>query len=562
MMTRPPCSAGAAWRFILPWLVTLALFGCESEPPTELHVLRLDTIPLEIPGSDLLDADDDMFTDVLRRFRDVRTHGQVRGVLLKVGSLGSAWARVSELMRSLERVKRSGRRVVCHLRSTDNLGYVFAAYSCDLITMERAGDINLVGPAMQLVHVHDALSKLGLRAEFLQVGDYKGAADPLTRSEPSQFVKDNRSQLLDGFAHWMAEHIAEGRGVSPVEAMDWWNRGPMGAERAKELGMVDRLTDERSAERRASAMVGAQQVRYVRVRGDEGGLSSIFRASATPPTPHVALVYAQGAIVGRGEPASQISAHHLTRHLEELTRNDDVRAVVVRINSPGGSALASDEIWTRLSRLRDTKPVIVSVGDMAASGGYYIASAATEIWVEPVSVVGSIGVVGGKFSAQRLAEYIGVNVTTLARGNQAGWSSVFHDFSEGEEQTLKFMMRRTYGLFLQRILTGRPKLTESIDRLARGRLFLGHRAARNGLADRRGGIMDALHRAKKLGRLAPDSPIHRWPQHHPLAKLFMADDVPESARALFRATQMLSTIQGLTNEIQERVYTIEPSWVH
>jgi protease-4 len=198
--------------------------------------------------------------------------------------------------------------------------------------------------------------------------------------------------------------------------------------------------------------------------------------------------------------------------MRRIADDREIQALVLRINSPGGSALASDKMWHSVRRVAARKPVIVSVGDMAASGGYYVACAGTEIFADDVSIVGSIGVVGGKIVGQELAARLGVHPATLSRGQNAGWMSPFRPFSATERQAVQRSMQSTYDTFLSRVRMGRKLEPAQLAAVAEGRIMSGKRAREGGLVDTVGGLDAALARARKQGGLPDDSPVEVWPK--------------------------------------------------
>jgi protease-4 len=198
--------------------------------------------------------------------------------------------------------------------------------------------------------------------------------------------------------------------------------------------------------------------------------------------------------------------------MRRLADDDAVKAVVIRIDSPGGSALASDRMWHAVRGVVAKKPVVVSVGDMAASGGYYVACAATQVFVQEASIIGSIGVVGGKVDASELAARIGVHVEVVSRGRHAAYASPTAPFTDEERAVVARSMRRTYQRFFRRIQTGRGLTRAQIEPHAEGRVMLGHRAVEAGLANEIGSVWDALARARELGHLPEDAPVERWPR--------------------------------------------------
>jgi len=215
---------------------------------------------------------------------------------------------------------------------------------------------------------------------------------------------------------------------------------------------------------------------------------------------------------GEQDSADGVQSGPFVKAMRRFADDADVRAVVLRIDSPGGSALASDKMWHAVRRVAKRKPVIVSIGDMAASGGYYIACAGSEIFASRSSIVGSIGVVGGKIVGEKLSARLGVHSTTLARGRNANWLSPVARFSPSERAALLRALNATYAIFLERVRDGRKLSPERLDQVAEGRIMSGKRAEQGGLVDRTGGLSAALAQARSKASLPADSPTEIWPR--------------------------------------------------
>jgi protease-4 len=251
------------------------------------------------------------------------------------------------------------------------------------------------------------------------------------------------------------------------------------------------------------------------------GLSELLEAlsgggeESAPSGQRLVLANLEGTIM-RGDERSMQSAHAapFVQAMREMADDEEVRALVLRINSPGGSATASDLMWHAVRRVAARKPVIVSVGDMAASGGYWVASAGTRIVADGDSLIGSIGVVGGKIVIEDLGQRIGLRSTRLSRGKRAGWMSSLHGFDAGERDAFQRSLQHTYRLFLRRISQGRGMERSAIEPMAEGRLMTARRALDGGLVDRLGGLREALALAREDADLAEDVEVQVWPPRH------------------------------------------------
>ncbi len=577
---------------ILCALVALLAVSCgddQGEPASEgdgtpeVRELVLESPPVEDGGGATFGARPPTISDLIRRLRAVERDDDAKAVFLRLGPMGGGWGRGMELIQALERVKDAGKPVHCHFTIADNLSYAVMARACDRISVTPAGHLDLVGLAAHLFFLKSLLEHLGLQADLIQIGRFKGVADMFTRVEPTDDVREDIGQLLDDYFEFVVSSIAEGRAdLTEERVREIIDQGPYDAWSAYELGLVDDVGFDDEAMEHARVAGGAERVRRIRIvpPPPEVGLGEILGALAgetpqsVPEGDRIGLMYLTSSITdgeengGDGEGGR---AGPFTRAMRSFGRDDEIKALVVRIDSPGGSALASDRMWHAMHRVALKKPVIVSIGDTCASGGYYIASSATHIMAEPTSLVGSIGVVGGKVSAAELADTIGVDVELITRGAHAGYSSPTRPFTDEERNLLRRQMAHTYTRFLRRIEVGRGMERSAIEPYAEGRVMVGSRALDAGLVDELGGLWDALSKARSEGGLAEDAPIERWPPQRTFLDTIaqgMAGETPgERSRALVEDAAAAAGLGQVTDLAPlfmgpERVVLTMPFVVH
>ncbi len=511
--------------------LALALAACGDDAPAppppegsgepEVREIRLHQPPVEGSQPELFAAPEPSLTDALRRIDAVVRDEQARGLFLRVGPMMGAWGRVADLRAALGRVREADKPVHCHFEVTDNAGFALMASSCDRISMTPAGHLDLVGVSAHLFYAKSLLDNVGLRAEMMQMGRYKGAAEPLTRESMSDAVRESMGALLDDLQASLVGAVSEGRNLPQERVQALLDDGPYGAHQAREAGLVDDVSFDDEAREHARQASGVERVTHVplRERPEPMSLLDLLAAlggeapKSVPEGDRIALAYLEGNIVDAEEEGmGGARSGPFVRAMRSFADDDEVKAVVLRIDSPGGSALASDRMWHAVRRVAKRKPVIVSVGDMAASGGYYVASAGTEILAHEDSLVGSIGVVGGKIVASDLLERIGINVEVLARGDNAAWSSPVRGFDEEERRILERMLRATYRRFVSRIVEGREMQREEVLAGAEGRILSGRAAKALGLVDEHGGLWEALARAREQAGLSEWAPVERWPR--------------------------------------------------
>lgn len=467
------------------------------------------------------------FDEILRVTTELRDDKKSAGVMVKLAGAQIGAARAQELAELLAAVKEK-KKVYCHADALSNTTLMVAAKGCSSVWLSPAGEVESIGLAAQVVYMRRLLvDELHLSVDFLQVGKFKGAEEPLTRDGPSPEARASLMGVLSDMRSSWVETLASAR---PKATADVVEDGPWSPLRAKELGLVDEVGyfDEALAE--VKKQTGGVRERVLFGAGaeeQEGDLDDLVRALAgeTSATGPIALVRATGSISmsaggngilgGRGG----IVEKDFNKTIARLEKDDDVKAVVVRIDSPGGSALASDLMWHQLIKLRKKKPLIFSVGDMAASGGYYLACTGDYIFAEPMSIVGSIGVVGGKIGVGDALERIGVHAETFPANPQrpgaaarAAYESPLVKWDEPTKARVLESMTSVYELFLARIVEGRSTRGRDIPRdkvaeSAEGKIFSGKEAKARGLVDEIGGLGAAIAKARELAKLSESARV-------------------------------------------------------
>jgi protease-4 len=463
--------------------------------------------------------------DLIRSLRSLSDTARPKGVFVRLGTASVGLARAQEIGALLGAVRKLGVPIVCHADEYNNGSLLLAAAGCSKLWVSPAGGVETVGIAAQLLYANKLLSRLHITVDYLQVGKYKGAEEPFTRDGPSPEARASLEGTLRGMRTAWLSAIAEGRGKPAIAELI--EDGPFSAEAAKQQGLIDAVGYLDEARDDAKKLAGVERI-VARFGGESsppgasGGLVSLFRAIAgggRGGSPRVAVIPAIGPITmtaSRQIPfgsAEGITAQDLGKTLSRLTNDAAVKAVVIRIDSPGGSALASDLLWRKLMQLREKKPLVFSVGGMAASGGYYLACTGKQIVAEPTSIIGSIGVVGGKLAVGSALEEIGVHAETIAaapepeRAARASYQSPFSPWDEPTRRKVLASMTSIYDLFLDRVAEGRGTTVDKIAPSAEGQIFGGAEAKQRGLVDALGGFSDALKLTLSLASLPDDTPF-------------------------------------------------------
>ncbi len=458
--------------------------------------------------------------DVLGRIWEATEDDRVKGLFLRVGPLQSGWGSVGDVVEGLNAFRAGKRPVHCHFEVADNVAYLLLASACDRISMAPAGTLDLIGPAAIMVYASAFLEKVGVEAEIIHMGRYKGAGDTFIRDDMPEEARESMDAILDDLYTALVDSTKLRAGGDVDKAKTLIDGGPYTSAAAAEAGLVDSVSFLRASREEVKKAVGVDTIRRTRMLPKQeqltlGQFLDLLSGDTDEPKPagdRIALVFVDGNITdGENGTIGEAVSGPFVRAMERLEEDESVKAVVLRINSPGGSALASDRMWEAAHTLAQAKPLIASVGNMAASGGYYIASAADEILAHPNSLVGSIGVVGGKFNFAGLTEDLGVTTYVLQRGRRAAWSTPVRALNPSERQAFEALLRDTYDRFIDRVSEGREMERDAVLAAAEGRVMTAQDGKALGLIDDMAGLSQALERARQAAGLTEDTPVELWP---------------------------------------------------
>jgi protease-4 len=458
---------------------------------------------------------------LIDRLRDLAGDRTLSGVVIRAADLEISLPDAVELRAAVHDLRKAGKPVACHAERASNAGYLVLA-ACDRIGLAPLGEIAITGPAAMPVHIKPLLDKLGVQADFLHVGAYKGAAEPLTLDAPSRQTEETLGAILDHRYQTMVDAIAGERKLPPATVKALIDTALFPADQARAAGLADDVAAFEAF--RDVQLQGAPWARLELRTERADPLAVMLKLGRflgamppdRPPGDHVAVVYALGNIIdGSGDGVlgarGQIASHTLIAALRALAADARVKAVVLRIDSGGGSAQASELIWRAVAELKARKPVVVSMSDVAASGGYYIASGATRIFALEDTLTGSIGVVGGKLAARGALARIGVNTFPVGRGKRATMTASLGPWTDDERAAVRNTMEAVYQVFVGRVAQGRGKTPADIEPIAQGRVWTGARARELGLVDEIGGLDAALAEARKLGGVDPATGLEIYP---------------------------------------------------
>lgn len=451
--------------------------------------------------------------DVVLRMKDAANDPNVKAAVVLCDGASFGLAQAEELRQGMRSLEMAGKEVYAHSDSMMIVQYILLSGAARL-SVAPTGDLWVTGIYGDTPYLHGLLDKLHIQADFLHCGAYKSAAEIFMRDRPSPEAEQMQNWLLDSVFDTAIDLIASGRHVSHDQAKGWIDHGPFTAEKAKAAGMIDAVEERADFEAMLKDKYGQDAIfdrnygvpkkpqldfsnpfalirSFAELAGAQGG------AEATKPA--VGIVYVDGMILlGKSDPSpfGGISAAYSTdvvEALDQAARDDSVKAVVLRIDSPGGSAVASEAILQATLRLKAQKPLVVSMGSVAGSGGYYVASGADTIFADEATITGSIGVVGGKFITTDMWNKIGVTWKSYQRGENAGLLSSDTDFTPAQRERLQSWMDDIYGVFKNHVTDIRGnRLKKPIDDLAGGRVYTGQQALDLGLVDKIGTLRDGI----------------------------------------------------------------------
>lgn len=517
------------------------------------------------------------YTGLVRAMERALDDSLTAGVLVRLGPQSVDYARAEELGELLGRFRKKNLSVVCHAHGFSNASSWLVARGCSRIWLSAAGSVDSVGIAAELLHLKGLLDRLKIEVQFLAIGKFKSAAEALTRESPSENAREALSSTLGSIRESWLSGAESGR---PGKGLDHkLEQGPYSPEEAKSAGIVDEVGFESDA--RADAKRLAKTSLTSRAfgpgSGKDGGfdIGSLIRLLSSGDEegdgkPHIAVLPAEGAIgMDAGGPLDGpgITAHALNKTIKRLANDDSVKAVVLRIDSPGGSPLASDLIWHELMELRKKKPIIASVGSMAASGGYYIACAAQRIVAPRTSIVGSIGVFGGKVVVGPALHEFGVNAFAVPAnpdpsvGARASYLSPFTPWDDATRERVRASMQSIYDLFIARVAEARKLPAEHIRSSAEGRIWSGAQGRDRGLIDELGGLSTALDLARKLSGLGRDAAVTVEGGRESLLDMLLVGDDASSAEisaALARYEREHALLAAMPAELRQSAASLGP----
>jgi len=464
---------------------------------------------------------------LVERIDKAAQDARVKALVLQIDSPALGRARADEIRAAIARVRVAGKPVAAHLIGGSPETYGIAL-GCDSIAMPPAATLEITGVRAEMMFFKTMLDRLGVKAEILQVGEFKGAGEPLTRDSMSPQLRAQYEAFIGDLFEMLVTRVAEGRKLPVEKVQELIDVGVFTPDQARAAGLIDAVAYEDEVIDAVAKRARLEEPKVVRdyaerkMDDDFSGLGGLVKlvemlSGQKQDRPagkgkRIAIVHLTGEIrEGKGKDdllgGATAGSETVIKAVREAARDEAVAAIVLRIDSPGGSALASDLIWREVKQAG--KPVVASLSDIAASGGYYVAVAADRIVAAPGTLTGSIGVVGGKVAVGPGLEKAGIHTDVVSKGRNAGWLSMNEPFTDSERAAFLATMKDVYRLFTTKVAAGRKIDVEKVAALAEGRVFTGRMAKEAGLVDRLGTLDDAIDEARTLARIPADETIDR-----------------------------------------------------
>lgn len=550
--------------FLVAIIGIALLIGSSGRPSVSSNSVLVLNVSGELPDYSFDDPTARMFglgqpqslTGLLAQLRKAKVDSRVSAIMLDVRFPQIGWGKADELRDAIIEFKKSGKPVYAYMEIGSNKEY-YIATAADKIFLPPSGDLYVNGFAANVMFYRGTLDKVGIEPEFIQIGPkYKNAPDQYLRKDMGEGHREVTNSILDSYYDRYVNIIAEARKKTPEEVKTLIDDAPYNAVKAKDLGLIDGALYRDQVDAELKTQLGYKEdenlrtvsnSQYQEIPSEELGLNNGER---------IAIIYASGAIVGGRSNDGTFGGSQTTgsdtvvKAINDAAANSSIKAIVLRVDSPGGSALASDLMWHAIENAKaKKKPVVVSMGDYGASGGYYISCNADKIVAQPNTLTGSIGMFTGKLNVKGLYNWIGISNEYVTRGKNAGLFRETEKWSESEKtKMLESANNIYYDNFLPKVAKGRSKTTNEIDAIGQGRVWTGTQGKEKGLVDEIGGMEKAIEIAKQLANLPADKDVRRvvFPAPRPFFELLF-DTSGESAKI----KQQEALLQAMPKEMQK-----------
>ena len=457
---------------------------------------------------------DQSLTGLIMQFKKAKVDKRIKAILLDVNMSGVGWGKAEEIREAIADFRSSGKPVYAYIEFGLNKEY-YIATACDKIIVPPPGELFINGLAADVMFFRGSLDKLGIYPDIFQIGKYKTAANMFTEKEMTEAHRQYINEMLDDLYARYVNTIAQARKKTPEDVKALIDNAPYNGEQAKNAGLIDEVMYRDEVEKHFKQLLGYKETdSFAAVRGAEYRDVSPESLGLNKGE-RIAVIYASGEI-GSGSSENSpsgdqsVGSDTVAKALNDAAADKTIKAVVLRVDSPGGSGLASDIIWRAVETTNQKKPVVVSMSDVAASGGYYISASAAKIIAQPSTITGSIGVLAGKPVMRGFYDWLGISNEYVLRGKTAGMFRETEKFSDEERVKFEEWIKTTYYRdFIPKVAKGRNKDAQYVDSIAQGRVWTGQQAKDRGLVDEFGGLDKAIDVAKQLAKIPADKGVQR-----------------------------------------------------
>ncbi len=542
---------------------------------TWAHLDITGSYPEGAQAPPLFSKESDSLATIIERLDKAADDRKITGVILNISGPTIGRAKLNELRQAIGNIRAKGKPVYAWVDQGSSGEYQIAT-ACDQIYMPESATLMLTGLRAEITFYKNLFDKAGIQPEMLRVGAFKSAAEPYTRTEMSPEFRQEMNEIIGNFYEQMISMIAEARKLDPKAVEAAIDTAPLSAAEAHQLGLIDHVAYEDQliaaveklnpeAEVKLSKRYGKKKMNLdFSLFGFQQTMNQLMGIDTkrSSKRPKIAVIYATGAITSGRSGSSMfggqsLGSETLIKAIREVREDDTVKAVVLRVDSPGGSALASDLMWRELELLE--VPFYVSMGDTAASGGYYIAMGADRIFAEPGTLTGSIGVVGGKLAIGGLFNKVGVTTSVISRGKNAGVFSTTEGFTESERAAMVKLLNTVYEQFTSKAAKGRGMDLARLKELAGGRVYTGTQALKVGLVDELGTLADTITAVKVKAGFDADKNLELkvLPKAPNPLEAFLGPMDADASSSAAQTALLRRTLDGIAPELTRQLQGLE-----
>lgn len=496
--------------------------------------------------------------DIWMNIQKAKKDNRIKSLLLRFGYLQCSWAKINELREAVLDFKKSGKKAYAYINEAPEFDKeYFLATACDEIILHPLGWLGVNGIGGYFPFFKKALDKLGIEAQFEHVEEYKTASNIFTEEGFTPAHRQMMESLYSNLYTYYVKGLAEARGKSEEEIKKIIDTGFYQGEKALEAGLVDKLLFEDELDKllkeKGKKLSRISHNKYLKIKPTSLGLNKGKK---------IALIYGMGTIHSGESVYQTMGSTTVARWIKKARKDKSIKGVIFRVDSPGGSAVASDVIWREVVLTKKEKPFIVSMSDVAGSGGYWVSMAAHKIVAQPSTLTGSIGVIAGKFNMAELYKKLGITSEKLTYGNKADMFSSFRGLTREERDILKKEILWIYDRFLTKVAEGRNMNKEEVNKIGKGRVWTGIQAKELGLVDEIGGLSEAIKLAKKLAGIPQDEEVKLvvWPKKISFfSALFGRRQARTNLRSNPKFQKFISTLGALE---RGKIWAIMPFWIY